>query len=75
MFIALCMYDYLTLMVPPPQYGLDTSEFTYNPSESHRFQQVNSQPTEERSRCTIMWSLQSLKIVIVIGNGAEARSL
>ncbi|KAL2322936.1 hypothetical protein Fmac_027315 [Flemingia macrophylla] len=37
-----------------PQYGLDTSEFTYNPSESHRFQQVNSQPTEERSRCTIM---------------------
>ncbi|KAK2356475.1 tobamovirus multiplication protein 2A [Trifolium repens] len=36
------------------KYGLDTSEFTYNPSESHRFQQVNSQPTEERSRCTIM---------------------
>ncbi|XP_061359740.1 tobamovirus multiplication protein 2A-like [Gastrolobium bilobum] len=36
------------------KYGLDTSEFTYNPSESNRFQQVNSQPTEERSRCTIM---------------------
>ncbi|XP_027334566.1 tobamovirus multiplication protein 2A [Abrus precatorius] len=36
------------------KYGLDTSEFTYNPSESHRFQQVNSQPPEERSRCTIM---------------------
>lgn len=36
------------------KYGLDTSEFTYNPSESQRFQQVNSQPAEERSRCTIM---------------------
>ncbi|MED6134479.1 Tobamovirus multiplication protein 2A [Stylosanthes scabra] len=36
------------------KYGLDTSEFTYNPSESNRFQQPNSQPTEERSRCTIM---------------------
>ncbi|KAK7309097.1 hypothetical protein RJT34_05570 [Clitoria ternatea] len=36
------------------KYGLDTSEFTYNPSESHRFQQVNSQPTEEKSRCSIM---------------------
>ncbi|KAL4343988.1 hypothetical protein AHAS_Ahas11G0133400 [Arachis hypogaea] len=36
------------------KYGLDTSEFTYNPSESHRFQQPNPQPTEERSRCTIM---------------------
>ncbi|XP_057422156.1 tobamovirus multiplication protein 2A [Lotus japonicus] len=36
------------------KYGLDTSEFTYNPSESQRFQQVNSQPTEERSRCAIM---------------------
>ncbi|KAG5070043.1 hypothetical protein JHK85_002420 [Glycine max] len=36
------------------KYGLDTSEFTYNPSESNRFQQVNSQPTEEKSRCTIM---------------------
>jgi TRAP-type C4-dicarboxylate transport system permease small subunit len=36
------------------KYGLDTSEFTYNPSESHRYQQVQPQPTEERSRCTIM---------------------
>ncbi|KAK4846094.1 hypothetical protein QYF36_013029 [Acer negundo] len=36
------------------KYGLDTSEFTYNPSESHRFQQVPPQQTEERSRCTIM---------------------
>ncbi|KAG5028424.1 hypothetical protein AAZX31_05G068000 [Glycine max] len=36
------------------KYGLDTSEFTYNPSESHRYQQVNSQPTEEGSRCAIM---------------------
>ncbi|KAG4987668.1 hypothetical protein AAZX31_11G040600 [Glycine max] len=36
------------------KYGLDTSEFTYNPSESNRFQQVNSQPTEEKSRCAIM---------------------
>ncbi|EXB99792.1 hypothetical protein L484_023325 [Morus notabilis] len=36
------------------KYGLDTSEFTYNPSESNRFQQVAPQPTEERSRCTIM---------------------
>ncbi|KAL2322926.1 hypothetical protein Fmac_027305 [Flemingia macrophylla] len=26
-------------MVLLMQYGLDTSEFTYNPSESHRFQQ------------------------------------
>lgn len=36
------------------KYGLDTSEFTYNPSEAQRFQQANSQPTEEKSRCTIM---------------------
>ncbi|KAH7514355.1 hypothetical protein FEM48_Zijuj11G0080500 [Ziziphus jujuba var. spinosa] len=36
------------------RYGLDTSEFTYNPNESHRFQQVGTQPAEERRRCTIM---------------------
>ncbi|GKV10736.1 hypothetical protein SLEP1_g22057 [Rubroshorea leprosula] len=36
------------------KYGLDTSEFTYNPSESQRYQQVATQPAEERSRCTIM---------------------
>ncbi|KAF5477713.1 hypothetical protein F2P56_004330 [Juglans regia] len=36
------------------KYGLDTSEFTYNPSESHRLQQAATQPAEERSRCSIM---------------------
>ncbi|KAF5200333.1 Tobamovirus multiplication protein 2a [Thalictrum thalictroides] len=36
------------------KYGLDTSEFTYNPSDSNRHQQPAAQPTEERSRCTIM---------------------
>ncbi|PIA32637.1 hypothetical protein AQUCO_04400076v1 [Aquilegia coerulea] len=36
------------------KYGLDTSEFTYNPSESNRYPQPAAQPTEERSRCTIM---------------------
>ncbi|EYU17846.1 hypothetical protein MIMGU_mgv1a0219311mg, partial [Erythranthe guttata] len=35
-------------------YGLDTSEYTYNPSESNRYQQSTTQPSEERSRgCTI----------------------
>ncbi|CAA2996982.1 tobamovirus multiplication 2A [Olea europaea subsp. europaea] len=36
------------------KYGLDTSEFTHNPSESNRYQQAALQPSEERSRCTIM---------------------
>ncbi|KAF8032775.1 hypothetical protein BT93_D1616 [Corymbia citriodora subsp. variegata] len=36
------------------KYGLDTAEFTYNPTESNRFQQGPTQPTEERSRCSIM---------------------
>ncbi|KAL8119482.1 hypothetical protein AgCh_016851 [Apium graveolens] len=37
------------------KYGLDTSEFTYNPSESNRNQQASpQQQTEEGSRCTIM---------------------
>ncbi|KAJ6706014.1 TOBAMOVIRUS MULTIPLICATION PROTEIN 2A [Salix purpurea] len=36
------------------KYGLDTSEFTYNPSEAHRFQPVSAQPTEEKRCCTIM---------------------
>ncbi|XP_010518876.1 PREDICTED: tobamovirus multiplication protein 2A [Tarenaya hassleriana] len=36
------------------KYGLDTSEFTYNPSESHRFQQMPAQQNEERSRCIVM---------------------
>ncbi|XVE57495.1 hypothetical protein DITRI_Ditri04bG0095500 [Diplodiscus trichospermus] len=35
------------------KYGLDTSEFTYNPTESNRTP-VAPQPAEERSRCTIM---------------------
>lgn len=36
------------------KYGLDTSEFTYNPSESGRHQQTPTQPAEEGSRCIIM---------------------
>nr|GMC83063.1 tobamovirus multiplication protein 2A [Ipomoea batatas]GMC85138.1 tobamovirus multiplication protein 2A [Ipomoea batatas] len=36
------------------KYGLDTSEFTYNPSEPNRHQQTAAQPQEESSRCTIM---------------------
>ncbi|XP_057511525.1 tobamovirus multiplication protein 2A-like [Actinidia eriantha] len=36
------------------KYGLDTSEFTYNPSESNRYQQTAAQPAEEKSRCIIM---------------------
>ncbi|MBA0756435.1 hypothetical protein Gogos_021704 [Gossypium gossypioides] len=36
------------------KYGLDTSEFTYNPSESNRYQQAAPQPAEESGRCTIM---------------------
>ncbi|CAI9772448.1 unnamed protein product [Fraxinus pennsylvanica] len=36
------------------KYGLDTSEFTYNPSEPNRNQQAATQPSEERSRCIIM---------------------
>lgn len=37
------------------KYGLDTSEFTYNPSEPNRNQQASpQQQTEEGSRCTIM---------------------
>ncbi|KAJ6804401.1 tobamovirus multiplication protein 2A [Iris pallida] len=35
------------------KYGLDTSEFTYNPSDSSRFQQAAA-PAEERGRCTIL---------------------
>ncbi|GAB2273636.1 Tobamovirus multiplication protein 2A [Dionaea muscipula] len=34
------------------KYGLDTSEFTYNPSEAGR--QPTAPPAEERSRCAIM---------------------
>ncbi|KAL2525248.1 Tobamovirus multiplication protein 2A [Abeliophyllum distichum] len=36
------------------KYGLDTSEFTYNPSESNRHQPAAAQPSEERKRCVIM---------------------
>lgn len=36
------------------KYGLDTSEFTYNPSESNRHPQAAAQPAEERSRCTVL---------------------
>ncbi|KAG8374635.1 hypothetical protein BUALT_Bualt10G0016500 [Buddleja alternifolia] len=36
------------------KYGLDTSEFTYNPSESNRYPQTATQPAEEKSRCIIM---------------------
>ncbi|KAF4362602.1 hypothetical protein CsatB_004464 [Cannabis sativa] len=36
------------------KYGLDTTEFTYNPNDSSRFPQATNQPTEERSRCAIM---------------------
>ncbi|XP_075487015.1 tobamovirus multiplication protein 2A-like [Primulina tabacum] len=36
------------------KYGLDTSEFTYNPSESNRNQQDPTQQSEERRRCVIM---------------------
>ncbi|KAL3834963.1 hypothetical protein ACJIZ3_009699 [Penstemon smallii] len=36
------------------KYGLDTSEFTYNPSESNRHQQTAPQSTEEKKGCVIM---------------------
>lgn len=36
------------------KYGLDTSEFTYNPSESNRYPPTAAQPQEERKGCTIM---------------------
>ncbi|KAL8196218.1 hypothetical protein R6Q57_025218 [Mikania cordata] len=36
------------------KYGLDTTEFTYNPNESNRYQQGNVQPTVEKSSCSIM---------------------
>lgn len=36
------------------KYGLDTSEFTYNPNDPGRYQQPTAQPTEEKGRCTIM---------------------
>ncbi|CAD6204553.1 unnamed protein product [Miscanthus lutarioriparius] len=36
------------------KYGLDTSQFTYNPSDPSRYQQNGTPQAEERSRCTIM---------------------
>jgi len=36
------------------KYGLDTSQFTYNPSDPSRYQQNGTPRAEERSRCTIM---------------------
>jgi hypothetical protein len=39
------------------QYGLDTTDFTYNPEESRRFAQQNqaTSSTEDKpNRCTIM---------------------
>ncbi|KAK9067991.1 hypothetical protein SSX86_012102 [Deinandra increscens subsp. villosa] len=36
------------------KYGLDTTEFTYNPNEPNRYPQGNAQPAEEKSRCSIM---------------------
>ncbi|KAK1262708.1 Tetraspanin-19 [Acorus gramineus] len=36
------------------KYGLDTSEFTYNPADPSRYQQGAVQPAEERGRCAIL---------------------
>eukprot|EP00268_Persea_americana_P020927 TRINITY_DN20975_c0_g1_i1.p1 TRINITY_DN20975_c0_g1~~TRINITY_DN20975_c0_g1_i1.p1 ORF type:complete len:281 (+),score=34.62 TRINITY_DN20975_c0_g1_i1:681-1523(+) len=36
------------------KYGLNTPEFTYNPSDSSRFQQATAPQSEERSRCSIL---------------------
>ncbi|THU66558.1 hypothetical protein C4D60_Mb05t15420 [Musa balbisiana] len=36
------------------KYGLDTSEFTYNPSDPNRYQSATAPQVEERGRCIIM---------------------
>ncbi|KAG6521225.1 hypothetical protein ZIOFF_018291 [Zingiber officinale] len=36
------------------KYGLDTSEFTYNPSDPSRYQQATVSQTEEKGCCTIL---------------------
>nr|XP_043605915.1 tobamovirus multiplication protein 2A-like [Erigeron canadensis]XP_043605916.1 tobamovirus multiplication protein 2A-like [Erigeron canadensis] len=36
------------------KYGLNTAEFTYDPNDPNKNQHGNTQPTEEKSRCTIM---------------------
>ncbi|GFZ00888.1 hypothetical protein Acr_14g0005230 [Actinidia rufa] len=48
------MVPFLLVLDADAEYGLDTSEFTYNPSESNRYQQTAAQPAEEKSRCIIM---------------------
>nr|CAB3495202.1 unnamed protein product [Digitaria exilis] len=58
------MYDFLkknweiakwvALGVVAFEYGLDTNQFTYNPSDPSRYQQNGVPQAEERSRCTIM---------------------
>ncbi|KAM0863226.1 hypothetical protein ACQ4PT_044715 [Festuca glaucescens] len=58
------MYDFLkdnweiarwvALGVVVFEYGLDTNQFTYNPSDGTRYQQNGAPAAEERSRCTIM---------------------
>ncbi|KAM0934186.1 putative tetraspanin/Peripherin [Dioscorea sansibarensis] len=36
------------------KYGLDTSEFTYNPSDPNRLRQTTASQAEERGRCAIL---------------------
>lgn len=36
------------------KYGLDTSEFTYNPTDANRYAQPAAPPPEEKGRCAIM---------------------
>ncbi|KAJ6845577.1 tobamovirus multiplication protein 2A [Iris pallida] len=36
------------------KYGLDTTEFTYNPTDPSRYQQAAPPPAEESRRCTIL---------------------
>lgn len=55
------------------QYGLDTSQFTYNPSDATRYQQNGAPPAEERSRCTVMWrSFTTLSKLMVLEQAISA---
>ncbi|KMZ72223.1 hypothetical protein ZOSMA_169G00140 [Zostera marina] len=36
------------------KYGLDTSEFSYNPSDPNNRQQTTTTPAEERGGCSIL---------------------
>ncbi|XP_072955853.1 tobamovirus multiplication protein 2A-like [Typha angustifolia] len=36
------------------KYGLDTSQFTYNPTDRSRYQQATAPPAEETGRCAIL---------------------